>query len=97
MIVSIPKCILSIPEDWEVKKLYLYCLSRSCIGISYRPIAEWHLVSLSEYKVNCLLTPKMIKFQLPGTIYRFYDLVQPQMRYNLSGSGDMVLMVLSER
>jgi hypothetical protein len=94
MIVSIPKEILFIPQSWNVQKLYVYALSRSCIGISPKEIVEWKVNALHWEEVDCVHTPKTIKFKLPDILFNFYSLVQPQMKYSLSGNGDVVLMIL---
>lgn len=94
MIVSIDKQILFIPQMWNVEKLYIYALSRSCIGISPKEIVEWKVNALHWEETDCVHTPKTIKFKLPDILYNFYSLVQPEMKYSLSGNGDVVLMIL---
>lgn len=97
MIVSIPKAILFCPSKWKVEKLYIYALSRYCIGIAPEPIIEWKVNALHHEEVSCEDTPKTITFKLPIILYNFYGFIQKDMVYALSGNGDAVLMTIEKK
>lgn len=93
-IVSIPKAILEV-SLWNTSELYVYALSRSCIGISPKVILQWKLNALHWEKVKCITTPKAIKLRLPLILFRFYNLIQKEVKFTLVGSRDIVLMIIT--
>ena len=90
--------LLSDAKRWNVKRLHVYALSSSTIGISPNPIKDWQANALHYERVDCIRTPKSIQFKLPTTLYNFYRLVQPDVRHVLSGiftgAGNAVLMTV---
>jgi hypothetical protein len=97
LIVSIPKAILFIPQDWQVETLHIYSLSRYCIGISPKEIVDWKVNALHHEEVSCEHTSATIKFKLPLILYNFYGFVQNDLKYSLSGNGEAVLMIIEKK
>lgn len=97
MIVSIPKAILLCPSEWKTKTLFIYALSRYCVGISPKSITEWKVNALHHEEISCEHTSANIKFKLPVILYNFYGFVQNDLKYSLSASGNTVLMIIEKK
>lgn len=94
MIVSIPKDLLLLPF-WKGDKLFVYALSRSCIGVSPKEIVEWKVNALHWESVKSLTSPKTIKFKIPDILYRFYNMIQPETRLIKTASGDGTIVLIT--
>lgn len=97
MIIVINKQILFVPSEWKVETLHIYALSRSCIGISPKEIVEWKVNALDHEEVACEQTSVSIKFKLPTILYNFYNFVQKDLKYSLSGNAETVLMIIEKK
>lgn len=97
MIIGISKQILFVPSEWKVETLHIYALSRSCIGISPKEIVEWKVNALHHEEVACEQTSVNIKFKFPDILYNFYNFVQKDLKYSLSGNADIVLMIIEKK
>jgi hypothetical protein len=96
MIVSIPKN-LPFSSLWKTNKFFVYALSRCCVGISPLEVVEWKVRALHWEEVDVVRTPKTMKFKFPEILFEFYGFIQNDLKYNLTLSGDIVLMIIEKK
>jgi hypothetical protein len=96
MIISIPKRI-PFSSLWKTDKFYVYALSRCCVGISPKEVTEWKVMALHWEQVQVEETPKNMTFKFPQILYNFYGFVQNDLKYNLTLSGNCILMIIEKK
>lgn len=96
MIISISK-VLPFSSLWKTDSLYVYALSRCCVGISPHEVTEWKVIALHWEKVLAVQTPKTMKLKFPEILYNFYGFVQNDLKYSISLNGDIVLMIIEKK
>jgi len=94
------KNLIEIPKSlWNhggKRRVHLYALDSSCIGVSVHPIKEWTNVAIFKRTIFLSETPKKWMFMIPYPLVGFYgtNLSDRKVTSSVDMKGEIILITI---